>query len=117
MKSVSGAELERLIDGLIRYCDEENEPPVAFILRKKLGLGEEELDALRAGKRGKSLREAVKRLDEYRTYFWIKKGLGDPKWATFSSFNIKELRGEGDEGRGSVTLRVILDGVGGDAFD
>ena len=117
MKSISGAELEKLIDGLIRYCDEENEPPVAFIVRKKLGLGEEELDILRSGEKGKPLREAVLRLDEYRTYFWIKKGLGDPKWATFSTFNIKELRGEGEDGHKTTTLRVVLDGVGSDAFD
>lgn len=117
MKSISGAELEKRIDGLIDYCDSENEPPVAFIVRKKLGLTERELDKLRNGERGKTLQEAVMRLDEYRTYFWIKKGLGDPKWATFSTFNIKELRGESEDGRHDVTLKVILDGVGGDAFD
>lgn len=113
---MTSGELEERIDRLIDLCDRGNEPPTAYIIRRELGIGEEELEALRDGSRGKRFAEAAKRLDEYRAYFWTKKALNDPKWATFSTFNIKELRGGDEEGRG-VTLTVKLDGVGKDAFD
>lgn len=110
--------MERRVDRLIAYCDENGEPPTSFVMRKILGMPESDLDALRDGKLGKGVREAVLRLDDYRTYFWTRKGITDSKLATFSTFNLKLLMGadeKGETGR-EVRVNVRMEGVGDDAF-
>jgi hypothetical protein len=113
--------LGKLIDELISYCDENGEPPVAHVVRKIVGVTEEQLDIWRRGDSGAGFSEAVKRLDDYRTYFWLKKGLDDPRWASFSTFNLKQTmnggfsdKREGDNG--DVTITLKMEGVGSDAF-
>ena len=114
MTRISGAEMERRVDELIRYCDDSGEPPTSFVMRKILGMPESELEALREGRLGKKVREEVLRLDDYRTYFWTRKGISDSKLATFSTFNLKLLMG-GEEDK-DIRVNVRMEGVGDDAF-
>ena len=107
--------LERRIDELISYCDQNDEPPMGFVTRARLGLTEAELDAMRRGDMGEGFKAAVERLDDYREYFWTRKGLRDPKLATFSTFNLKELKGGEDSER--IKITVVTEGVGEGAFD
>lgn len=107
------------IERLIAYCDENREPPSAHIVRKVMKLSESELEALR----GKGVRyaKAAEKLDDYRTYFWLKKALDDPKWATFATFNLKQSANGGycdkpSGEKGEVTIRLELSGVGKEAF-
>lgn len=108
------------IDELIEYCDENGEPPVSHVVRKIIGVSEDEITRWRSGEDGEAFAGAVRRLDDYRTYFWLKKGLDDPRWASFSTFNLKQSINGGFSDKpadgGEVTVRLRLEGVGADAF-
>lgn len=82
-------------------------------------LSESELESLRA--KGERYAKAAERLDDYRTYFWLKRALDDPKWATFATFNLKQSSNGGycdkpAADSGEIKIRLELSGVGGEAF-
>ena len=100
------SEFKNKVAELIDYCEATGEPPVAHVTEKLLGLSEDELAAMRRGERGEAKRKEAERLQSYREYFWVKKGLSDSKWATFSTFFLKELKGEdGEDGAEILTVR------------
>lgn len=117
--SCSAKELEERVERLIELCEGSGEPPSAFTVRKVVGVSESELNELAA--KGGRFQRACERLREYRTYFWLKKALDDPKYATFAAFNLKQSVNGGfsdkpSDGGGEVRVRVELSGVGGEAF-
>lgn len=112
---ISPVGFERKLNNFISYCDAEDEPPTAFIIAQRLGVGEAELAAMRRGEMGDRLKAAAARLDDYREYYWTRKGLREPKLATFSTFNLKELRG-GEDGE-RIKITVVTEGVGDEAFE
>ncbi len=115
----SAAEYERKIDLFIEHCRNSGDPPTSFVMRQVMGITKKQFDELR--QKGESYERAAEKLDEFRTYFWIKKGLDDPRWATFSTFNLKQADNGGfsdkPEGQsGEVVIRVDMSGVGPEAF-
>lgn len=124
-KELSAEAFEERVQRFIDFCDGFDEPPAAFNLRT-VGLSADAVEQARAfenlsdaerqklSKRERDKRQrkldAVHRLDEYRTAFWLRQGLRNPRLASFATFN---LRQEAD----SQNVFVNLSGVGDDAFD
>ncbi len=124
-KELSAETFEERVQHFIDYCNELDEPPAAFNLRA-VGLSSDAVEQARAfenlsdsernklSKRERDKRQrkldAVHRLDEFRTAFWLRQGLRNPRLASFATFN---LRQEPD----SQSVSVNLSGVGDDAFD
>lgn len=133
---------DRLRDGireLMATCEETGEPPVAYKLRQVTGIGERELEEIRGyrqltarernrltepeRRRRTELMEAVERLDEYRTWYWLKRGLDNPRLVTFAMFNLRQPSNGGySDGRGGQSAQraevvIETEGVGDGAFD
>ena len=111
-------EIEALVDGIIRHCMETGDPPVGYVVEKCTGMTEETIknEADRADARG-----IWERLGRFRTYFWLRRAIDDPRGATFAMFNLRQMENGGDQdkapasGPGEIVIR--MDGVGGDAFE
>lgn len=113
-KTGSAAAFARRVEGFITHCQQTEEPPTDFLLLEHLGLEGDTLTKYRRGEAGERFREAAERLATFREHYWVLKGLREPKLATFSTYHLKELRGEAqDEG---LRLTVVTDGVGEEAF-
>ncbi|MBQ4381389.1 MAG: hypothetical protein II794_01465 [Oscillospiraceae bacterium] len=111
----NGPETARLAELFIRTC-EEGEVPADYILERVTGLTEAQWTRLRT--EGNQLqRQAAERVRAYREYYWIRRGVQDPKAAVFSTFNLRRLGEEPDGGGEEVTVAVRMDGVGEGAFD
>ncbi len=124
-KELSAEAFDERVQRFIDYCDGLDEPPTALNLRA-VGLSSDTVEQARAfenlsdsernrlSKRERNKRQrkldAVHRLDEYRTAFWLRQGLRNPRLASFATFN---LRQEPDP----LSVSVNLSGVGDDAFD
>jgi hypothetical protein len=94
------------------YTDEE--------LEKQAEGDKEKLKELKKdNEERKGLSEAVKKLDKFRTNFWIEIGLSDPKLQTFAIFNLKQPFNGGYSDKqqieaGGVNIVINPNGVGGD---
>jgi len=109
-------ELRNSISLVIDCCLESGEPPASHVLRRVAGISEEELNEAREEP---GYAEEVRRLDEFRTYFWLRKGLDDPRLATFASFNLKQPMNGGFNDKGGntgVRVKIVMEGVGDNAF-
>lgn len=143
VRKLSAEELEAKIDEVIDYCDAHQEPPVSFILRKIAGISDDTINRYRKAADGESedgsdeggdeaavtRREtdrryaaAIKKWDEYRTAFWIRWGMANPKAQGFAAFQLKQPANGGYKDRQDIggaveaTVTIKTDGVGADAF-
>ncbi len=107
---------------------------MSYNLRRVCGISEEDLDRIRAlakssdgtlsedeRARRERLMDCVRQLDEFRTAFWLKQGLDNPRLASFAVFNLRQARNGGFTDRplksDPCEILVRLDGVGEDAFE
>lgn len=126
------AELEDAFEKCMQYCIDNNEPPVDFVLHKFTSISQDtmtnylkwaeemekgdkpvDLDVIRAS-------EVIKKWQEFKTVFWARVGLKDPKLSAFAIFNLKQPCNGGYTDKpvtaaGNVEVSVNLSGVGNNA--
>ncbi len=100
---------------IIAHCDETGDPPTPYLLRTVAGITEDDL-------RENSADERL--LKEFRSNYWIKQAVDNPRLATFAQFMLRQPLNGGyadktsSAGAGQPFDVVMkLDGVGEDAFD
>lgn len=129
-KKISVDELRERLDALFAHCDETLAPPSNLLVSRFLGVSIDRVEAWRKevvvdedGKeRQTEYAEALKKLDEYRTDFWLRVGLSNPKVQAFAMFNLKQPHNGGytdkpSNDATSVEITIKNGGVGSGAFE
>lgn len=126
-------ELEEAFGQAMADCMKNNEPPVDFVLHKYTKISQDTMtnylkwaEEMEKGKREVDIEvirsaEVIKKWQEFKTVFWVRKGLDDPKLAAFAIFNLKQPCNGGYSDKpvgavGNIEVVVKADGVGDKAF-
>ena len=111
-------EIEALIDSVIDHCVKTGDPPVGYVVETCTGMTEEKIRE-EAGRAGAG--EVMERLGRFRTYFWLRRAIDDPRWATFAMFNLRQRENGGYQDKAPAPapeeIVVRMEGVGQGAFD
>lgn len=126
-------ELEEAIRKCMAYCNDHNEPPVDFVLHMFTSISNDTMsnylkwaEEMEQGKRepdSEVMRasEVIKKWQEFKTVFWARVGINDPKLAAFAIFNLKQPCNGGYTDKpvgavGNVEIVINTQGVGDKAF-
>lgn len=122
-------ELDVKIDEFIAYCNEHNEPPTDYVIRYVIGISDNTIQQYRHYAdleipdeadedekavivKKRALGERIKKIDLYRTHFWQKQGLDNPKAIGLANFALKQPQNGGwtdrEQKRDDVTITVKL---------
>lgn len=119
------------INQCMEYCTSQRKPPVDFVLHQFTPISSDAMqDYLKfAAEMEKGSREwdegvikcadAIKKWQEFKTYFWAALGMDNEKLQPFAIFNLKQPCNGGYSDKppaamGNTEVVVRLEGVGGD---
>lgn len=126
-------ELEEAIEKCMAYCNDHNKPPVDFVLHMFTSISSDTMsnylkwaEEMEAGKRepdSEVMRasEAIKKWQEFKTFWWVTLGVTNEKLQSMAIFNLKQPCNGGYTDKpvgavGNVEIVINTQGVGDKAF-